>query len=95
MFSDIRAQWELIENNTDYQFYSVFFINDSTGFITGYINPYNVIRKTTDYGNTWTTVYQEEANYFLMYIFHLILLDTLAHTEICLKQPIAETLGFT
>lgn len=64
MFSDIRAQWELIENNTDYQFYSVFFTNDSTGFITGYISPFNVVRKTTDYGNTWTTVYQEEANYF-------------------------------
>ncbi len=61
---DIKAQWELIESDTDYQFYSVFFINDSTGFITGYINPYNVIRKTTDYGNSWSTVYQEEATQF-------------------------------
>ncbi len=62
--NDLKAQWQLIEDNTDYQFYSIFFLNDSTGFITGYISPFNVIRKTIDYGNTWTTVYQEEANHF-------------------------------
>jgi photosystem II stability/assembly factor-like uncharacterized protein len=59
-----HAQWELVDSNTDCPLYSVFFINDSTGFVTGYCSPYNVIRKTTDYGVTWTTVYQEEANYF-------------------------------
>jgi len=50
------------DNNCSY--YSLFFTNDSTGFITGYCSPDNFILRTSDYGVTWTVVYSEEANYF-------------------------------
>lgn len=58
------AQWEIVDYDSDMTYYSVFFINDSVGFVTGYSEPFNVIRKTTDFGNSWTTVYSEEANHF-------------------------------
>jgi photosystem II stability/assembly factor-like uncharacterized protein len=60
----LMAQWEIVDYNSDMTYFSVFFINDSTGFVTGYSEPVNVIRKTTDYGNSWTTVYAEEVNHF-------------------------------
>ncbi|MFN4885271.1 MAG: T9SS type A sorting domain-containing protein [Bacteroidota bacterium] len=60
----VLGQWEIVEQSDDCIYHSVYFINDSVGFVTGSCNQIDVVLKTSNFGNNWYQVHSEEINYF-------------------------------
>lgn len=57
------GQWEIVQSFEDCTLTSVYFKNDSTGFITGIFQNDARIYLTEDFGNSWSMVYDEYGTY--------------------------------
>ena len=60
--TDGGQTWSNLNPNTNASLVSTFFINDSTGFISGGGTGGKIILKTVDFGSTWTDVTPQNLN---------------------------------
>src|SRR5687768_13373326 len=56
-----NAQWTAIPSGTSYDLEDVHFPTDSIGYAVGY---QGIVLKSTDTGETWSTVHQDSSKFF-------------------------------
>lgn len=58
------AQWQYLPTDIQADWRSVYFINDSVGFVLGNLDENSYILKTENYGTSWEIVMHETTTYY-------------------------------